>query len=184
MADAPLLADLREPPVVGMFYMVPAIERYPYHGRVDTWPVIGPKHTDMDFFDFPSEHYHVDARFITARQERFLVGYWKLWQQSVVDVVGRSPIASRGHPLPKGRPILVRRKCRTAAYGYSFSSMKPVQALRAHYGDPAQPIRLADGRLLCPHRKADLSQFPADEAGMVTCPLHGLRVQCGEAANG
>jgi nitrite reductase/ring-hydroxylating ferredoxin subunit len=52
-------------------------------------------------------------------------------------------------------------------------------ALRKHYGEPAEAIRLADGRKLCPHRKADISSFPIDAEGMVICPLHGLKVRCG-----
>lgn len=181
MTATPILADLREPPVVGKFYMVPAIENYPYHGRVDSWPVIGPMHTDADFFDFRSAHYHVDARFITTRQEHFLLNRSPLY--SLEAIVGGYPLSSRGDELPKGRPKLVRRKCRRAIYGYAYGGMEAVQRMRHHYGDPAAPIRLQDGRLLCPHRKVDLSQFPADAEGIVTCPLHGLRVRCGTALN-
>lgn len=168
------LADLREPPVVGRFYLVPAIVGYPYFGKVDTWPVIGPKHADGEFIKLFDEHYHIDARFLTAAQERFAMGSYSL---SIEEVVGRTPLATRGSPLPKGRPTLVRRKCRRDTYGHVYGHHDEIKAMRAHYGEP-DAIRLADGRTLCPHRKADLTQFPRDADGMVTCPLHGLRVRC------
>jgi hypothetical protein len=176
------LADLREPPTVGTFYLVPVIEAFPYYGRVDTWPVIGPKHRDADFFSFKDEHYHVDARFLTAAQERFLTkgDVWG-YPTEIEDVVGRGPLADRDRSLPKGRPALRRRKCRRATYGHVYGHTREVQALRDHYREPAAPLRLADGRLLCPHRKADLSNFPPDADGLVTCPLHGLRVCIGKS---
>ena len=175
MRATPLLSDLREPPVVGQFYMVPVIRDYRYFARVDVWPVIGPKHSDGEFIKFFDEHYHVDARFLTAAQERFVMNQRQAW--SIEYVVGSSVLASRGHELPKGRPALARRKCRRSNYGYAFGHMDGIKALRDHYGEP-DAIALDDGRKLCPHRKADLTQFPTDRDGFVTCPLHGLRVRC------
>lgn len=172
--SVPLLSDLREPPVVGKFYMVPVIRDYPYLGKVGTWPVIGAKHSDVDFFSLKTEHYHVDARFLTAAQEDAINhGY-----RTTIAAVGAHPLGVHDHPLPKGRPDLARRKCRRATYGNAHTDKKQIVALNAHYGAPADPIWLADGRMLCPHRKADLSQFEADADGIVVCPLHGLRVRC------
>ncbi|WP_342248629.1 Rieske 2Fe-2S domain-containing protein [Sphingomonas sp. OTU376] len=51
-----------------------------------------------------------------------------------------------------------------------------VQALRERFGKCA-PIARPDGRKLCPHRRADLSNMVVAEDGTVTCPLHGLIVQ-------
>lgn len=175
--DVRKLSDLREPPVVGQFYMVPVIREYPYFGKMDTWPVIGPRHTDDDFFNFPMPHYHIDARFLTKAQVRHIETDYR----GLVAWVGSSPLAHRDIPVPTGRPVLARRKCRAASYGYSHGERDQVRALNAHYAEP-EAIRLADGRLLCPHRKADLSQFPAGADGMVTCPLHGLRVRCAPRA--
>lgn len=189
---APLLADLREPPVPGRFYLVPVVRRYPWHGRVDDWPVIGPKHDDREHFNFPDVHYHLDPRFLTSAQEQFVrrqgarVGRSSYTPGAAGDAVEYAvsgyPLSNRDWQLPPGRPELVRRRCRRASYTFGMFPERRVQSMRAALGDPAEPIRLADGRLLCPHRKVDLSQFPPDESGIVTCPLHGLRVRCGVAA--
>lgn len=174
----PKLSDLREPPVVGQFYLVPVVPSYPYCGIMGEWPVIGPKHVDGEFINFHLEHYHVDARFLTASQERRVTNYYSAY--SIEGGVGRAPLCSRGSELPKGRPVLARRKCRRSGYGYAHGDKEGIKALRAHYGEP-DAVRLDDGRVLCPHRKADLTQFPTDADGFVTCPLHGLRVRCATA---
>lgn len=176
------LSDLREPPVVGRFYLVPVVRDYPYFGRVDIWPVLGPKHEDAEFINYPHHHYHLDARFLTAEQEAWMVRRGRFIagleddDAALIAVVGRSPLNYDGVPLPKGRPKLAPRKCRRLTYGYAYSDRPQIEALRKHYGNPVDAIRLDDGRALCPHRKADLTQFPPDEAGVVVCPLHGLRV--------
>lgn len=174
----PKLSDLREPPVVGQFYLVPVVRDYPYCGFTGEWPVIGPKHVDGEFIQFHLEHYHVDARFLTAAQEKRVTNSSSEW--SIEGVVGSAPLCSRGSDLPKGRPVLARRKCRRDGYGYAHGDKEGIKALRAHYGE-LDAIALDDGRKLCPHRKADLTQFPPDADGFVMCPLHGLRVRCAEA---
>ena len=170
------LADLREPPVPGRHYMVPVIRDYPYCGRVDTWPVIGPLHEDADFFRFPYPHYHVDGRFLTKAQVSSITRQRSKYRPTVESILGASPLHHRGQPLPKGRPQLARRLCAAPAYGHAHQGQLAVIELNAHFSAPAAAIELADGRRLCPHRKVDLSQFPADADGLVTCPLHGLRV--------
>lgn len=176
MVKAQSLADLREPPIVGRYYLVPLVT-YLWFGRTDHWPVLGPAHHDVEHFNFPAVHYHIDVRFLTARQAAFCArgGFGP---NGIEAIAQRSPLQTRGQPIPKGLPRLSRRKCRSDSVLYMFGEAQPVKDLRANYPSPAQPIRRADGRLLCPHRKVDLSSFRPDSLGIVTCPLHGLRVQC------
>lgn len=185
----PVLSELRAPPTPGCFYMVPAI-RYKWMGRWGQWPVAGPMHKDDDFFDFPYAHYHVDGRFLTAHQAKFINAEGRSFFENRARgplgraefILGRYPLITFGVDLPKHRPPLIRRKCRYAERGpYQFGDSKQVKELNDHYGQP-DAIRRADGRLLCPHRKYDLSQHTPDENGIVTCPLHGLRVRCRAAA--
>lgn len=186
--SVPILSELREPPVVGCFYMVPVVNDYPWHGRRRTWPVLGPMHDDAEFFNFSEPHYHLDIRFLETRQLPFVrkhaegalnyapgdVRFDGDLESAAVLIY---PVVSRGDPLPKGRPALARRRCQRASFHCPVVDGR-ISKMRAHYGEPAEPIRLADGRKLCPHRKVDLSQFPPDTDGIVTCPLHGLRVRC------
>ena len=187
--SVPILSELREPPIVGRYYMVPVIENYPWRGRVRDWPVMGPLHTDVDFFNFPDAHYHVDLRFVPKREYDAATGALG-WHRSTGDrdrdatlVAQGYPLQSRGVPLPIGRPTLQRRKCGRSIAPASLLNLadKAREKMIARYGNPADPIRKPDGRLLCPHRKADLSTFEPDASGIVICPLHGLRVRCGSA---
>ena len=182
MAGICKLADLREPPVVGQFYLVPVVRNFRYYGIVGDWPVIGPKHRDVDFFNFPHEHYHVDARFLSAAQERVVLS--NFYASEIEHAVGKAPLFDLVTALPKGRPQLGRRKCRRATYGHTFGDQPAIRALRKHFGEVVEAIRLDDGRILCPHRKADLTQFPVESDGTVMCPLHGLRVCVSAQATG
>ncbi len=187
----PLLSDLREPPVVGRYYMVPVI-KYVWHGRWDHWPVLGPLHTDADHFNFPHRHYHVDVRFLSKTRIRWAAkraGVFRLhdedWAATVANaatVATWNPLFHFAHPHRRGRPGLQRLMCRVDALPFVLGGNKLMQALHAAYPDPAPAIARPDGRLLCPHRKVDLSSFAPDADGIVTCPLHGLRVQCAKVA--
>lgn len=184
--SAPLLSELREPPTVGRFYMVPAVE-YLWNDKAGLWPVAGPLHDDQDFFKFPHRHYHIDLRFLTAAQWSHAKRHGRYRSLSIVHA-SDAELAACAQPLYRhyrehrpGRPQLIRRRCRLNERTWAFPNEPPVQKLREHFGDPAEPIRLRDGQLLCPHRKVDLSTYAPDEKGLVTCPLHGLRVRCGAA---
>lgn len=173
-----LLSSLREPPVIGRFYSVPAV-RFNWCGVEALWPVLGPMHTDKEFLNFDKPHYHVDARFVSKALARRI-------GDDIFSMAQRFPLAQRRRSkqrLPSGRPAMHRMKCQIAEFPYRHHDKPTISALRIAYGDvsPARrpsAIFLADGRALCPHRKVDLTQFRPDADGLVTCPLHGLRVRC------
>lgn len=177
-ARVPLLSELREPPVVGRYYMVPVID-FPYYNRVDAWPTIGPLHHDRgDLIGFHPLHFHVDVRFLTGRQAQHLRrrGYY----ESVEMVVTNTPLNRTDLEVPR-KPRLERRRCRVSSWQWTPPGPAPwIPKFDARYGKIAEPIRIKGDRLLCPHRKADLSSFPPDADGIVTCPLHGLRVRCAQ----
>lgn len=188
--STPLLSDLREPPVVGRFYMVPTV-RYLYRGAKFAWPVIGPRHEDARDLKFPHLHYHFDLRFMgkamvmaithgiydeeTAVAGAVLTEPFDILDSYYLRMFGRLPAT----------PTLRKMKCQRATYGYSPKARTLIadrnggDKIGARYGHGIEARRLADGRLLCPHRKVDLSTFAPDADGIVTCPLHGLRVRCG-----
>lgn len=172
--SAPLLSDLREPPVRGRFYMVPVVS-YTYFDRSDLWPVLGPKHHDRGAVGFPHIHYHLDPRFVSAVQARYLRS--RAYGNSVEQTAAIYPLARTDMPPPE-RAHLVRLRCRVGTWEYQPPRLRPrwLDAFDQEYGEVAKPIQLRDGRMLCPHRKVDLSSLAADADGIVTCPLHGLRV--------
>lgn len=167
------IADLREPPVVGRFYLVPFV-RFTWLGVEADWPVLGSMHTDADVLKFTARHYHVDPRFVGAK----LASRISVYGEDVAELIQRYPLSPRHGSkdvLPLGRPAVRKFRCATADIPYFHGHQPSIGELRRLY-EPAIAIRRADGRKLCPHRKVDLSQFPADANGLVTCPLHGLRV--------
>lgn len=188
-----LLSDLRESPVVGQFYLVPVV-RHQWHGKLADWPVIGPMHTDREFFSFPDKHYHVDHRFLGAKETAFAFRQVPRRHRAggadtaIALICSGYPLAETRQygKLPAGRPRLARRRCarphtRTPILHHMTEAMR--SEFRAHYGDngdtaalAAPAIKLEDGRRLCPHRKVDLSSLPTSSDGVVTCPLHGLKV--------
>lgn len=180
----PLLSTLREPPVPGRFYMVPVISDSGKWFRGE-WPVIGPMHHDVDLFPhFPYNHYHIDLRFLTKAQARYIALHFGRGG-SALDAVGSHVLhlnALGYSHLPKGLPPLRKRKCQSSGYGYAHSQRDHVGALERQYGAPCKAITRPDGRKLCPHRKVDLSSFPPRPDGTVVCPLHGLTVQIAEPA--
>lgn len=174
-----LLSELREPPVVGRYYLVPVID-FNYCGIDGQWPTLGPPHHDRDDIGFEPIHFHVDLRFLTARQAGRIDGY--RYGHTPEMIVANFPLNRSGREVPR-KPYLAKRRCRVASWAYSPPSVpKWTPAFDRRYGKIAEPRRLADGRLLCPHRKVDLSSFPPDKDGIVVCPLHGLRVLCGSAS--
>lgn len=191
MSTVPLLSELREPVAVGRFYMVPIV-RAKWFNRVDDWPVIGPMHTDPEDFKFPHRHYHIDARFLRADQMRFAFAHasYSAARDKIEMICMGYPLSENAaavwpererRVLPNGVPPVRRRKCRAVSHPQPNVQHEVWQNFHAKYGTP-EAIRRPDGRVLCPHRKVDLSSLPVEADGTTICPLHGLRVRCGEPA--
>lgn len=187
---APRLVELREPPLVGRKYLVPFVRAY-WSGKEADWPVMGPAHTDREFFNFAHRHYHIDARFVSGRMLRG-TGYPV---DDIVQLTQRFPLSGSmrrqadgsygpsADAIPTGRPQERSFQCMRVELPYHFGGEGPVQQLREKHGNrPCPPIELPDGRKLCPHRKVDLSNLLPNAEGVVTCPLHGLQVRVRETA--
>jgi hypothetical protein len=189
MSKLQKITDLREPPVVGRYYLVPCV-RYYWHGMVESWPVIGPPHHDAEIGFMPI-HYHIDARFLTRKQQRlafeertysrghknFSIRQYNASPLSEIDQTNEWNVKRYG-PIPR-KPTLEKRICTNLKLHWPLP-FKPGEnePMWLWFTDLAGAIERPDGRLLCPHKKVDLSQFEPDADGIVTCPLHGLRVRC------
>lgn len=186
-SSAPRADHLATPPLVGRYYMVPAIlwpvraavgwlightqaetlALWQAHRDAQWWPVWGRKHADKAFFDFTNLHYHIDPRFLSVRQ-------WRLFSvlNPLADVQ-RRPI--NGDPFPDGppAPTLRRMRCSRADVQWQKPGSKPTRALNSAF-DGRQCARSERG-WICPHQRFPVGATPAID-GIVTCPLHGMRI--------
>lgn len=200
MAEPPKLSRLTTAPVVGRNYLVPTIHA-PFYGLWGDWAVRGPQHQELPngMIDW-----HLDRRFLTKAQELKLIelegaylyergdtpdpGEGRRWPGSraaaYFTFIWMEPGASSGNEIIdawvlRGSPPsanLTVRKCRRPTV--RVEDMPEYWDLGDVYGRPASAILGKDGRPLCPHQKVDLTGEPQDEDGIVTCPLHRLRVRC------
>jgi hypothetical protein len=179
-----LLSSLREAPTIGRYYLVPVVRYGLFNKDDEDWPVLGPIHHDRELINFPDLHYHLDGRFLSARQMRRFVSEdeWMSGQYSPGSTLNGKPLSQKrqfgGVVQPKlpPRPTLKKLLCRREIQPWVVGKFSERWGLNKHYGEPAAGLHRRDGRVLCPHRKVDLSQFPADLYGVVVCPLHGMRV--------
>lgn len=153
---------LTSQPVVGRMYLVRTVWGK-YFNLFANWPVIGPKHEDREFFNFPIAHYHIDARFLpkgSFRAERAVAG---------------NPFHEHAN-APFGPIELRKRKCVRSDLELRlpyYANPRPIGELqRALAG---HQCARGHGGFICPHRKASLGSIASID-GVITCPLHGLRI--------
>lgn len=162
---------LTSPPIVGQFYLVRTVCET-YFGKFKDWPVIGPEHDDVEFFGFKDQHYHVDFRFIRCSDALVAERH---------PYVLHPPRRISGVASPTlAKPVWHRRKCVRSQLGFflprsRFIDTSPLYKLRNAFAG-RQCARDARGGFICPHRKAPLGSIQPDKDGVITCPLHGLRI--------
>lgn len=163
---------LSAPAVVGEWYLVPSIHYFWFfNDRKRYWyPVIGPKHDDVEDINFKDVHYHVDARFLSKSTWDKIEKYYP--DRGAEYGVAARPMCHWDYPeLPV--PVYRRMLCkRQVQYMGKFAFSPPwLGKLETRFSDR----RLAGDRRVCPHRGAPLAGTCPDASGIVTCPLHGLR---------
>ena len=184
MAKTQHIDTLDRPPTVGTRYLVPTV-LYPWFGKLEAWPVMGPKHTDAEHVGFHPEHYHVDLRFLSDVQVRRIERLSHF--MGIETVVASAPLAARdaaGGTQPHPDPVTKRLTCRRSDHGYPLHGARSQQGLRRlaeAYGG-RKCGRNADGALVCPHKGFVLSSLEPDEHGRVVCPLHGLVIDTRSAS--
>lgn len=182
MTEPPRIDDLDRPAILGKWYMVPTIE-YVWNGRWDIWPVWLPKHHDREV-GFNHEHYHIDGRFLTGAQWRFIGGSKFPKALPKEFHLANTPLLYAGHGYPGGfvpfpQPRYLRRR-------FLREIIYPADTLIDRYmGAPTALLKIATAhkgksladsswRQICPHKGAALASLRRDADGGVTCPLHGL----------
>lgn len=160
---------LTAPPIVGDYYLVPVVTAKWNH-HLAGWPVIGPLHTDTEFFAFKQDHYHIDARFLSRRLRQ--VADETIWYYSAAAHIQAAPLHAYSDAPPLPKPVMARRRCVSTGPSYEHGEKKPILELRAHFA--GTQCERGKGGWICPHRKASLGSIAAID-GVITCPLHGLR---------
>lgn len=181
MPKTPHVDTLDHPPIVGTRYFVPTV-LYPWHGKVEAWPVMGPKHTDAEHIGFHQEHYHVDLRFLSDAQIRRIERL--AHHKDIETIVASAPLATldaAGKERPHPEPVLKRLACRRSGHDYPAYGAREQRGLRklaeAYAGRRCG--RNAQGALVCPHKGFVLASLEPDPRGRVVCPLHGLEIDTG-----
>jgi hypothetical protein len=154
--------QLDGPPVVGAFYLVPCVRGW-WKGKIDWWPVMGPKHDDRKFFHFPWEHYHLDRRFLPAKLQGFAVA-----------TPLHEPHPSNQCAPALSEPVWRRRRCKTDTMHFPTHPEAVVKLQESLLGKTCP--RSPHGGWICPHRRFDLSSIRPGKDGRIICPLHGLTI--------
>ena len=151
-------------------------------------PVVGTVHDDAEHIRADFQHIHVDYRFLCQRDHRRLLHRTGVDDDhSGVNPVFILPI-SVVVPADTEQPITIEEAIRS-----NHSTEKWLGVRRRPYLGPypeypqgeriwwhsALTAAYADRQLIdghiCPHQGTDLAGIVPDHAGVVTCPLHGLR---------
>lgn len=162
---------MNDVPVIGKFYMVPAIQVVDWYHFAGFIPIIGYEHEDSEIINFPAMHFHIDWGFISERAMRHCgpVGhrrYGIIVQRQAH--AHRKPPRNDGELLAIGEPVLKRMKYKRRMEPFPHSIAKWTKPLHEKYAC----ARLINGA--CPHRGVLASQMISDGDTLV-CPGHGLR---------
>jgi hypothetical protein len=183
------ITHLGEPPVIGRRYLVPTVHYVWLHGSRRAWPVYLPKHDDQEHLNFPFPHYHVDPRFLNKRDTRFAAqsSVGALTSVREGEVVSLAERTTQARPLvrttgawsladidPHPPIVWAAKRCFRPAVGYRAAHEPTIVGMHAAY--QGQQCRRVRSGWICPHKRFPLGSLePVD--GVVTCPLHGLRVR-------
>lgn len=166
MSAEPLtLAGATTAKQIGRYYNVPCLLS---KGGLRGWvPINGPLHEDNEDIGFEPQHWHIDWRFVTARQlQRATANHHT--EERLRRIHGRVLcLDSVRNPEPEIRRLMMKREMPP----YMVVSRIPwIGALERKFA--LAKLSLC---LICPHRGISLAEIKPDAEGNVVCPGHGLK---------
>lgn len=164
------VTELTKPPIVGRYYLVPTVKG-PFFGRSRLWPVTGPVHSDADYLNFPPMHYHIDGRFLSLPSLTEIERAVRYIDSSLAILVASQPISTL-QPVGWSRLQCLREQ---PAYPYERALTKIETFVRLWAAFAGRQCKADATGWICPHRGAVLGSLPVKD-GVITCPLHGLRI--------
>ena len=157
---------------IGKVYHVPCVRTQKHFWGGAGWiPVIGPKHEDAEFINFPHQHWHIDWRFapeaLLKRARRIhLAG--SEYARTLMER-GLWPFEDGSVQIALEGPTAKRKLCKRQFGPYPTQRARWIPGLEKAYKD----CTLKPG-MVCPHRGIPLAGAERD-GDIVTCPGHGLR---------
>jgi len=134
-------------------------------------PITGPYHEDKDIIGFPQAHWHIDWRFVNARD--LPVRFTEKWAEHAGKYLFGKVLSTHGHPdgqqMTEVQSGLRRMKCKRAYPNYPRVAAFWLPQLEAAY----KKCQLK-ASLICPHKGIPLGGLEMRD-GIVECPGHGLR---------
>lgn len=162
--------ELSVPPQIGRMYLVPTVYGR-WFGSARHWPVIGPKHHDTQCLRFEPHHYHLDVRFLGRKPEGVS---WRFVFSAPLITSDR--INPDGLPAPEWRARKCQRLINPALDEINNLTTRAGN-WKCHFDQWAGKQARHDGRgWVCPHRNVSLADQAVDGDGVITCPLHLLRI--------
>lgn len=176
--ECPRLVECNTTLIVGQYYLVPCIKISAVmltHGMyrklncmswVPIWPQV---HNDADI-GFPEEHFHVDWRFISDEDIRYITtsAYGEKFRNALVeDMLASTILLVIIKNAVQAGPIDRTQRCHRDRLTWPGHHKAP-ERLEPKYKD----TKLKCGR--CPHWGFDLSTVAPDKNGIIQCPGHGL----------
>lgn len=160
------VSDIEGEPIVGKYYLVPCVA----DDDGEWWPIVGALHDDAEILNFPLEHYHKDARFLTAKQMRYR--RWSPTANNNSDLLIAVYAASEHSDVEWKRrqcqrvmptfPLVLNTASGRRGIGW-FGKLEQA------YADKTLPACMT-----CPHRGMPLKNLPVKD-GKIICNGHGLQ---------
>ena len=171
--------------VIGKHYTRPCVKAM-WDRKIAWWPVLGPLHEDSEFINYPYQHWHVDYRFLSKKNQSFDAFALPIMHYLVIEPDHGKPVSELESDRAKwGEAAFSRlalgdtrwfawrsRKCQASWPDHPSRQTKWIGDMENAYAG-SSALR-PDGSLVCPHRGAPLDGLRQSD-GCVTCPLHGLK---------
>jgi len=166
--------NLQHTPVVGQVYMVPCVEPMDDSPIIDYWPVYSKAHEDKVLLGVDWHHYHVDVRFMSDEQIRYLTESGLEEDVFITGIELKEYNKQMFH-----RPFICKRNMPEFPVKFTDAT----DALESKL--PPLKISRKGNCMRCPHRNTPLNGLPVRD-NVVVCPAHGLAwdVRTGDMVKG
>lgn len=174
---------------IGKFYLVPHVFAYSWYDDLKNIfiPINSPKHSDKEYINVSSLHYHVDWRFLDTRiYNRVCRDPWyeneKIRNEAAYAVFEEKLYTglSQSFKQIEDKIEYKKVKCKRPYSVWLMKSELPAMynswPIKMQKGYCGQSLRINEhGQYVCPHKGTIIDTKHVDEEGNIVCPAHQLR---------